>query len=163
MKLIDNSWRTHKINHEREGVCIPRYRILLIFINFNFDFLALYKLYFQNYFANRSIKLESFTSHLQYLHPCCIRYTTLAFGSCCLCWYNTAAHVVNSTNIHRMILNKRNDTIPSWSSSNGSEYATANSSASKKWVLILFSSQLVSVFNWYPRLSSHYFYTRFLC
>ena len=42
-----------------------------------FDFLALYK----NYFADKSIKLESFTSHLQHSRPCCIRYTTLAFGS----------------------------------------------------------------------------------
>ena len=42
--------------HEREGVS---YRILLIFITFNFDFLVLYKMYFQNYFANLSIKLES--------------------------------------------------------------------------------------------------------
>ena len=29
---------------------------------FNFDFLILYKMYFQNYIANRSIKVESFTN-----------------------------------------------------------------------------------------------------
>ena len=40
-------------------------------------------MYFQHYFANKCIKLESFTSHLQHLRPYCIRYTTLAFGSCC--------------------------------------------------------------------------------
>ena len=71
VRLTKNLWndtcethsrRKHKRNHEREGVCTPRYRILLIFINFNFDFRALYKMYFQNYFANRFIKLESFTS-----------------------------------------------------------------------------------------------------
>ena len=49
-------------------------------------------MYFQNYFANRSIKLESFTSHLQHSHPCCIRYQTRV----CICRYNTATHVVNS-------------------------------------------------------------------
>ncbi len=32
-------------------------------------------MYFQNYFARRSIILESFTSHLQHSRPCCIRYT----------------------------------------------------------------------------------------
>ena len=66
VKLTDNLWGKHKGNHEREGVCtvIPRYRILLIFMSFNFDFLILYQMYFQNYFANGSIKLESFTSHL---------------------------------------------------------------------------------------------------
>ena len=49
------------------------YFLLLIFINCNFDFLVLYKMYFQNSFANRSIKFKSFTSHLQHSHPCCIR------------------------------------------------------------------------------------------
>ena len=52
-----------------------RYRFWLICINYNFDFLVLYKMYFQNYFARRSIILESFTSHLQHSRPCCIRYT----------------------------------------------------------------------------------------
>ena len=52
-----------------------RYRFWLICINYNFDFLVLYKMYFQNYFARRSIILESFTSHLQHERPCCIRYT----------------------------------------------------------------------------------------
>ena len=48
---------------------------LLIFINLNFDFLVLYKMYFQNSFANRSIKWKSnFTSHLQHSHLCCVRY-----------------------------------------------------------------------------------------
>ena len=42
---------------------VPRYRVLLIFTNCNFDFLVLYKMYFQNNFANKSIKLKSFTSH----------------------------------------------------------------------------------------------------
>ena len=37
-----------------------RYRSLLIFINFNFDFLALYKTYFQNYlFQNYVISTRS--------------------------------------------------------------------------------------------------------
>ena len=54
----------------KEGVCIPRYTILLIFTNFNFDFLLLYTMYFQNCFANRSIKLVSFTSHLQNFALC---------------------------------------------------------------------------------------------
>ena len=31
------------------------YRFLLICINFNFDFLVLYKMYFKNYVANSSI------------------------------------------------------------------------------------------------------------
>ena len=52
-----------------------RYRFWLICINYNFDFLVLYKMYFQNYFARRSIILESFTSNLQHERPCCIRYT----------------------------------------------------------------------------------------
>ena len=38
-------------------------------------------MYFQNYFANRSVKLEGFTSHLQHLCRCCSSYTTLVFGS----------------------------------------------------------------------------------
>ena len=57
---------------------ISRYRILLIFVNFNFDFLALYKIRLQNYFADRPVKLESFTSHLQHSRPRRIKYTTLA-------------------------------------------------------------------------------------
>ena len=52
-----------------------RYRFWLICINYNFDFLVFNKMYFQNYFARRSIILESFTSHLQHSRPCCIRYT----------------------------------------------------------------------------------------
>ena len=54
-----------------------RYRFWLICINYNFDFLVLYKMYFQNYFSRRSIILESFTSYFQEFHsrPCCIRYT----------------------------------------------------------------------------------------
>ena len=51
------------------------------FINFNFDFLALYKMYFRSYFANRYIKLESFTNHLQHSRRFYIRHTTLAFDS----------------------------------------------------------------------------------
>ena len=47
----------------------------------NFDFLVLYKMYFQNYLAHTSIELESFTSHLQHSRPCCIRNITLVFGS----------------------------------------------------------------------------------
>ena len=31
---------------------LPQYRIPLSFINFNFDFVALYKMYYQNYFAS---------------------------------------------------------------------------------------------------------------
>ena len=42
---------------------------VLIFTKFNFDFLALYEMYFQNDFANGSIKLEGFTSHLQHSRP----------------------------------------------------------------------------------------------
>ena len=39
MKLINNSWRKHKINHEREGVCISDAKeIMLIYINFKFHF-----------------------------------------------------------------------------------------------------------------------------
>ena len=60
---------------------------------FNFDFLVLYKMYFQNHFANRCIKLESFTSYLQHSRPCCIRYTTLAFDSCLYMLIQHAAHV----------------------------------------------------------------------
>ena len=36
------------------------YSILLIFINFNFYFLAFYMMYFENYFANTSTKFEEF-------------------------------------------------------------------------------------------------------
>ena len=82
----------------KETVYTLIYRFLSIFmLNFNFDFLLLYKMYFQNYFTNRSIKLESFTSHLQHSRPCCIRYTTLAFNSSLYIRYNTSAHDVNST------------------------------------------------------------------
>ena len=38
-------------------------------------------MYFQNYFADRSIKLESFTRHSQHSRSYCISYLTLAFGS----------------------------------------------------------------------------------
>ena len=45
---------------------------------YNFDFLALYKKYYQNYFAiNRFIKLESFIIHLQHSRPCVSDNTTL--------------------------------------------------------------------------------------
>ena len=55
-------------------------------------------MYFQNYYASGSIKLESFTNHLQHLRTCSIRYTTtLAFGSSLYIRYNTAGHVVSST------------------------------------------------------------------
>ena len=43
---------------KREVVCTPRYKVLLIFINFNFDFVAIYEMYFQNFFANRSIEYK---------------------------------------------------------------------------------------------------------
>ena len=67
-----------------------RYRFWLICINYNFDFLVLYKMYFQNYFARRSIILESFTSHLQHERPCCIRYTNLIqHGRSCCKYYLT--------------------------------------------------------------------------
>jgi hypothetical protein len=39
---LDNSWRKHKRNHEREGVCIPDTESLLIYINFKFNFLTQY-------------------------------------------------------------------------------------------------------------------------
>ena len=93
--IIYQSRNSKEILSVKESECIPRYRILSIFINFNSDSLALYKMYFQNYFANRFIKLESLTSHLQHSRPC-IRYTTFA---CCICWYNPAAHVINNTYI----------------------------------------------------------------
>ena len=50
----------HKINHEgvcTEGVCIPRYRILSIFTQFTFDFLALYEMYFE--ITSQIIDLEN--------------------------------------------------------------------------------------------------------
>ena len=57
--------------------------------------------YFQNDFANRSIKLKifTFTSHLQHSRLCRISLdnTTLAFGSGFYIRYNAAAHVVNSS------------------------------------------------------------------
>ena len=60
-----NSLIIHKenktVNHDRKAVCIPdtESRFLLICLNLNFYFLILYKMYFQNYFAIRCIKLES--------------------------------------------------------------------------------------------------------
>ena len=46
VKLINNSHellnRKHKRNHEREGVCISDTEIMLIYINFNFNFLTKY-------------------------------------------------------------------------------------------------------------------------
>ena len=71
----------HKRNHESEGVCITQYRILFIFTNLNFDFLPLYKMYFQNCFANRYIKLVSFTKHLQ--HSRYMLILTLPLKTCC--------------------------------------------------------------------------------
>ena len=77
--MIHKENTTEEIMIKREGVCIPRYRILLIFTNLNFDFLPLYKMYFQNCFANRSIETVSFTSHLQHS-----RYMLIQHGrSCC--------------------------------------------------------------------------------
>ena len=55
-----------------------------LFSNLNFDFLPLYKMYSQNCFANRCIKLVSFTNHLQHL-----RYMLIQHGR--------SRHVVNST------------------------------------------------------------------
>ena len=54
--------------------------MILICVDFEFDFLVLYRMYFQNYFANRSIKLQSLTCYLLHSRPCCIGHTTLA---CC--------------------------------------------------------------------------------
>ena len=42
--------KTQKIVSVKESV-YTRYRFLSIYINFNFDFFVLYKMYFQNYFA----------------------------------------------------------------------------------------------------------------
>ena len=57
-------------------------------------------MYFQNYFANRFIKLvkiqgfnKSFTT---FASASCIKYTTLAFGSSFYIQYNTAARIVHS-------------------------------------------------------------------
>jgi hypothetical protein len=38
--------KTQKNSHGREGVCIMWYRFMLIYINFNFDFLGLDNVYF---------------------------------------------------------------------------------------------------------------------
>ena len=70
-------------------------KFLLICINLNFDFPVVFMMYFQNYFANRSIKFESFTSHLKYSRPFCIRNATLAFGLSFYIRFNMAVHVVN--------------------------------------------------------------------
>ena len=60
------------------------------------DSSLVYKMYFPNYFVNRPMKLESFTSHLQHSRPCCIRYTTrLRLGL--YIRYNTVDNFVNST------------------------------------------------------------------
>ncbi len=75
MKLINNSWRKTQKKSSAWRRLYMRYRFWLICINYNFAFLVLYKMYSQNYFARRSIILESFTSHLQHSRPCCIRYT----------------------------------------------------------------------------------------
>ena len=56
------------------------YRFLFIFINFNFDFLAFYKMHFQNYFAKRSIKLESFDSQAKF-YNICVRVTVQGINS----------------------------------------------------------------------------------
>ena len=71
MKIINNS-------HGREGVYITQHR-LSIFINFNFDFLALYKMYFRNYFANRCKKLESFTSTIYNIRVCVVSDVMYSF------------------------------------------------------------------------------------
>ena len=70
-------------------------KFLLICINLNFDFPVVFMMYFQNYFANRSIKFESFTSHLKYSRPCCIKNATLAFGLSFYIRFNTAVHPVS--------------------------------------------------------------------
>ena len=92
--------KIQKKSHEREDICVPRHRILLIFITFNFNFVALYEVCFQNYFANRSIKLESFTRHLHatftsMLHQ--IYRTTLTFSSSLHILCNMVTHIVIST------------------------------------------------------------------
>jgi hypothetical protein len=58
------------------------YRFMLIYINFNVDFLGLDNVYFKNYFANELIRWVFFK---------------LFFGSSLYIRYNTAAHVVNIT------------------------------------------------------------------
>ena len=58
---------------------------MLIYINYNFDFLGLDNVrLFLKLRRQRTHKMSRFLSHLQHSRPCCIRY-------------NTAAHVVNST------------------------------------------------------------------
>ena len=96
--LIIHEENTKEIMSVKGTVYTLIYRFLSIFmLNFNFDFLFLYEMYFQNDFTNRSIKLASFTSHLQHSRPCCIRCTTLAFDSSLYIRYNTSAYDVNST------------------------------------------------------------------
>ena len=68
-------------------------------------------MYFQINFANRSIKLESFTNHLQHSHLCCTKYTTLAFNSslnrliqqgrsCCKAFVDWLRRKLNKTMVH---------------------------------------------------------------
>ena len=61
VKLINNSRRKHKRNHEREGVCISDTGIMLIYINFKFNFLS---------------KYHSYTNERFHSHPCCIEPKT---------------------------------------------------------------------------------------
>ena len=90
-----------------------RYRFRLICLNYNFDFLVLYKMYFQNYFARRSIILESFTSHLQHSREqnllfefisISIFYLFLSFIACILILEVVRAHIDNSDLCTEMFL-----------------------------------------------------------
>ena len=92
VKLIDNLWGKHKGNHDHEGVCT-------VYLDTEFCWFSWTstQMYFQNYFANGSIKLESFTSHIQHLCRVVSDVQFLPLAQVCICWYNMAAHVVNST------------------------------------------------------------------
>ena len=75
-----------------------RYRFWLICINYNFDFLVLYKMYFQNYFARRSIILESFTSHLFRLE---FVYLIQHGRSCCKYYLQVDTHIHASSSMNQ--------------------------------------------------------------
>jgi hypothetical protein len=73
------------------------YKIMLIYINFKFNFLTKYHSFILKCWRVRMFSSRHFTSHLQHSCPCCIMIQTFAFGSSLYIRYNTAAHVVNRT------------------------------------------------------------------
>jgi hypothetical protein len=67
------------------------YRIMLIYMNFKFNFLSKYHSCIFNCWRIRMFSSRRFTSYITHSRPCCIRHIQpLAFGSSLYIWYTNS-------------------------------------------------------------------------